>query len=144
MSGPLTGLKVLDISTIVAAPLSGTLMADYGAEVVKVELPGVGDGLRGFPPQKDGKSLWWKAANRNKRFITLDLRTDEGRDLFLKLVAQFDVLLEGTLVASKGKFLRRVLVHGAPPQSELMASIERHLAVREGDACELPATDEGR
>lgn len=94
MSGPLTGLKVLDISTIVAAPLSGTLMADYGAEVVKVELPGVGDGLRGFPPQKDGKSLWWKAANRNKRFITLDLRTDEGRDLFLKLVAQFDVLLE--------------------------------------------------
>jgi crotonobetainyl-CoA:carnitine CoA-transferase CaiB-like acyl-CoA transferase len=94
MPGPLEGLRVLDISTIIAAPLSGTLMADYGAEVVKAELPGVGDGLRGFPPQKDGKSLWWKNANRNKRFISVDLRMPEGRDMILKMLPKFDVLLE--------------------------------------------------
>ncbi|MBT6274473.1 MAG: CoA transferase [Chromatiales bacterium] len=94
MSGPLEGLRVLDISTIIAAPFSGTLMSDYGAEVVKAELPGVGDGLRGFPPQRDGKSLWWKNANRNKRFISLDLRKPEGKDLLLKMLPKFDVLLE--------------------------------------------------
>ncbi|MDP6815473.1 MAG: CoA transferase, partial [Alphaproteobacteria bacterium] len=94
MSGPLTGVRVLDISTILAAPLAATLMADYGAEVIKVELPGVGDGLRNFPPFKDGKPLWWKAANRNKRFITLDLRKPEGVELFLKMLPKFDVLLE--------------------------------------------------
>ncbi|MEM7542880.1 MAG: CoA transferase [Pseudomonadota bacterium] len=94
MPGPLEGIRVLDIATILAAPFSGTLMADYGAEVVKVELPGVGDGLRGFPPHKDGKSLWWKNANRNKRFISLDLRKPEGRDLLLKMLPKFDVLLE--------------------------------------------------
>ena len=94
MPGPLAGIRVLDISTIIAAPFSGTLLADYGAEVVKAELPGVGDGLRGFPPQRDGKSLWWKNANRNKRFISLDLRKPEGRDIVLKMLPSFDVLLE--------------------------------------------------
>lgn len=94
MSGPLEGIRVLDIATILAAPLAGTLLADYGAEVVKAELPGVGDGLRNFPPFKDGKSVWWKAANRNKKFITLDLRKPEGSDLLLKMLPKFDVLLE--------------------------------------------------
>lgn len=94
MSGPLEGIRVLDIATILAAPLSGTLLADYGAEVVKVEMPGAGDGLRGFPPRKDGKSLWWKAANRNKRFITLDFHKPEGVDLLLKMLPKFDAILE--------------------------------------------------
>ncbi|MDE0944199.1 MAG: CoA transferase [Alphaproteobacteria bacterium] len=94
MSGPLEGIRVLDIATILAAPLAGTLMADFGADVVKAELPGTGDGLRNFPPFKDGKSIWWKAANRNKRFMTLDLRKPEGAELFLKMLPQFDVLLE--------------------------------------------------
>ncbi|MDF1736873.1 MAG: CoA transferase [Minwuia sp.] len=94
MSGALEGLKVLDLATIVAAPLTATLLADYGAEVVKVELPGAGDGLRGFPPFKDGKGLWWKVANRGKRFITLDLRTPEGRDMLLGMLPEFDVLIE--------------------------------------------------
>lgn len=93
-SGPLSGLRVLDIATIIAGPSSATLMADFGAEVIKLELPNVGDGLRGFPPFKEGKPLWWKVTNRGKRYGTLDLRQQEGADLFLKLVEQSDVLVE--------------------------------------------------
>ena len=94
MSGPLAGLKVLDIATIIAAPLAATLLADYGAEVLKVEMPGQGDGVRYFPPFKEGKPLWWKTANRNKKFATLDLRTPEGLALFKRLLPKFDVLIE--------------------------------------------------
>lgn len=93
-SGPLKGLRVLDIATIIAGPMAASLLADFGAEVIKLELPGLGDGLRGFPPFKDGKPLWWKVTNRGKRHGTLDLRKPEGAALFLKLVAQSDVLIE--------------------------------------------------
>jgi crotonobetainyl-CoA:carnitine CoA-transferase CaiB-like acyl-CoA transferase len=72
--GPLHGLKILDISTVVAAPWSATLLADLGAEVLKAELPGTGDSLRALPPHKDGVPLWWKVTNRNKQGITLELR----------------------------------------------------------------------
>jgi crotonobetainyl-CoA:carnitine CoA-transferase CaiB-like acyl-CoA transferase len=94
MAGPLEGLKVLDIATIIAAPFAATLLADYGAEVLKIEMPGDGDGVRSFPPFKDGKPLWWKAANRNKKFATLDLRTPDGLALFKQLLPRFDVLIE--------------------------------------------------
>jgi crotonobetainyl-CoA:carnitine CoA-transferase CaiB-like acyl-CoA transferase len=94
MPGPLEGLKVLDIATVVAAPFAGTLLADYGADVLKVEMPGAGDGARGFPPMKDGKPLWWKVTNRGKKFITLDLRKPEGVALLMKLLPQYDALLE--------------------------------------------------
>ncbi|MDO8278706.1 MAG: CoA transferase [Burkholderiaceae bacterium] len=92
--GPLAGLRVLDMATIVSAPLSATLLADYGADVVKLELPGVGDSIRNYPPIKEGKSLWWKVTNRNKRNITLDVRRPEGLALFKKLLPRFDVLVE--------------------------------------------------
>ncbi|MBO9355749.1 CoA transferase [Bordetella petrii] len=91
--GPLKGLRVLDIATIVAAPSAAALLADYGAEVLKVELPG-GDGCRSFPPLKDGKPLWWKVTNRNKKLISLDLRKPEGIALFKRLLPSFDVLIE--------------------------------------------------
>lgn len=94
MSGPLTGLRVLDIATIIAAPTCATLLADYGADVVKLELPGKGDSARDFPPFKEGKSLWWKAINRNKKFITLDVRLPEGLTIFKRMIADFDVLVE--------------------------------------------------
>ena len=94
MGGPLEGLKVLDIATIIAAPLAATLLADYGADVLKIEMPGQGDGVRSFPPFKDGKPLWWKTANRNKKFATLDLRTPEGLALFKQMLPRFDVLIE--------------------------------------------------
>ncbi|MEN2980520.1 CoA transferase [Tistrella bauzanensis] len=92
--GPLSGLRVLDIATIIAGPMAATMMADFGAEVIKLELPGIGDGLRGFPPLKGQKSLWWKVTNRGKYFGTLDLRHEEGKALFLRLVAQSDVVVE--------------------------------------------------
>ncbi|QIO33375.1 CaiB/BaiF CoA transferase family protein [Bradyrhizobium sp. 1(2017)] len=94
MAGPLEGLKVLDIATIIAAPFAATLLTDYGADVLKIEMPGHGDGVRSFPPLKDGKPLWWKAANRNKKLATLDLRTPEGLALFKRLLPRFDVLIE--------------------------------------------------
>lgn len=92
--GPLAGLRVIDIATIVAAPTAASLLGDYGADVIKIELPGTGDGLRSFAPFKDGKSLWWKVLNRDKRLISLDLRKPEGRGLFLRLIAEADVLVE--------------------------------------------------
>lgn len=94
MPGPLHGLRVLDIATIIAAPSAASLLADYGADVVKAELPGAGDGARGFPPLKDGKPLWWKVTNRGKRFVTLDLRRPEGAALLLRMLPRFDVLVE--------------------------------------------------
>lgn len=92
--GPLVGLRVLDIATVVAAPSAAAMLADYGAEVLKIELPGSGDSCRSFPPFKDGKPLWWKVTNRNKKLITLDLRKSEGLALFKQLLPRFDVLIE--------------------------------------------------
>jgi crotonobetainyl-CoA:carnitine CoA-transferase CaiB-like acyl-CoA transferase len=94
MSGPLEGLKVLDISNVIAGPFAAALLGDFGADVLKVELPGGGDPLRALPPHKDGKPLLWKAVNRNKRAVTLDLRKPAGQALFLKLLPRFDVLIE--------------------------------------------------
>jgi crotonobetainyl-CoA:carnitine CoA-transferase CaiB-like acyl-CoA transferase len=93
-SGPLNGLRVLDLSTVYAGPFAATMLADMGAEVLKVELPGSGDSLRGLPPHKDGVPLWWKVTNRNKRGVTIDLRRTEGRDLLAKLLPDYDVLVE--------------------------------------------------
>ncbi len=90
----LEGLRVLDISNVIAGPFAAALLGDFGAEVVKAELPGGGDALRSMPPHKDGKSLLWKAVNRNKRAITLDLRKPAGQDLFRRLLPRFDVLVE--------------------------------------------------
>ncbi|MDH4151040.1 MAG: CoA transferase, partial [Betaproteobacteria bacterium] len=92
--GPLAGLRVLDISTIIAAPFAATLLADFGADVIKAELPGNGDALRALAPHKNNVPLWWKVTNRNKRGITLDLRRDEGRALLARLVPSQDVLVE--------------------------------------------------
>lgn len=94
MAGPLAGLKVLDISNVIAGPFAAAMLGDFGAEVLKVELPGTGDALRTLAPHKDGKPLLWKAVNRNKKAITLDLRKPEGKALFLRLLPKFDVLIE--------------------------------------------------
>jgi succinyl-CoA---D-citramalate CoA-transferase len=93
-SRPLEGLRVLDAGTTIAGPFAGTLLADYGADVLSIEKPGEGDPVRKWPPYRDGESLWWKVSARNKRLITLDLRTSAGRELFLKLVAISDAVIE--------------------------------------------------
>jgi len=93
-SGPLAGLRVLDIATMIAAPFSAALLADCGAEVIKVELPQVGDALRNVAPMSAGRSLYWSVLGRNKCSITLNLRVPRGRELFLDLVKRSDVVLE--------------------------------------------------
>jgi len=94
--GPLAGLRVLELSTVIAGPFAASLLADFGADVIKISLPADAgeDPLRGMPPHKDGKPLIWKVTNRNKRSITLDLRKPEGCALFLRLVARSAVLVE--------------------------------------------------
>lgn len=87
-------LKVIDIGTMVAAPVAGTLMADFGATVIKVEQPDTGDTLRGLGPFLEDESLWWNVDGRNKKSITLNLRSPQGQDILKRLVAQADVLLE--------------------------------------------------
>jgi formyl-CoA transferase len=85
---------VLDLATVVAGPFVATLLGDFGADVIKVELPGRGDTLRTLGPVKDDTSYWWAAEARNTRGVTLDLRRPEGKALLLRLVAISDVLVE--------------------------------------------------
>ena len=91
--GPLSGLKVLELGQVVAAPFCGALLADFGADVVKVESP-IGDGLRYMGPAVDGRGLWYSVENRNKRDICLDLKSEEGKKILEKLIAQADVMTE--------------------------------------------------
>lgn len=93
--GPLAGLRVLDLATFIAAPYCATFLAEFGADVVKVELPGQGDPVRKFgTPTGCGDSLVWLSEGRNKRSIELDLRTPEGAVRLKALVEQADVLCE--------------------------------------------------
>lgn len=93
-SGPLRGLRVVDAGTMIAGPLAGCLLADIGADVIKVEHPKLGDPMRHWTPMKDGVSLWWKVTARNKRLITLDLSHPRGQEVFKRLIRTADVLIE--------------------------------------------------
>jgi len=92
--GPLAGLRVLDISTVYAAPITAMLLGDFGADVVKVEHPEKGDPARTHGWSKDGHGLWWKVIARNKRTATLNLGKPAGQDLLRRLVVGADVLVE--------------------------------------------------
>lgn len=92
--GALAGLRVIELGHLIAGPFCGQLLADFGADVIKVEQPGEGDPLRRWGHSKDGKSLSWSVIARGKRSVTADLRTGEGRDLVLALARQADVLIE--------------------------------------------------
>ena len=91
---PLDGVRVLEMGQLIAGPLAGTLLAWFGAEVIKIEPPGEGDPLRGWRVLDRGTSLWWRSVGRNKRCVTLDLRKPAGRDLARRLAARADVVLE--------------------------------------------------
>ena len=88
----LDGVRVLDLSRMVAGGVAGMLLADFGADVVKVEQPGTGDPLRQWTAE--GQPFWWKVYARNKRFITLNLKSDAGRGLLLRVLPHFDVVME--------------------------------------------------
>lgn len=92
--GPLTGLRVIDVSTILAGPLCAQILGDFGAEVIKIEHPVAGDSMRGHGPSKDGVPIWWKEISRNKRTIGLSLSSPDGAEAFRRLAATADVIVE--------------------------------------------------
>jgi crotonobetainyl-CoA:carnitine CoA-transferase CaiB-like acyl-CoA transferase len=92
-NGPLREIRVLDVSTVYAGPITAMLLGDYGADVLKIELP-AGDPARTHGITVKGHGLWWKVIARNKRAMTLDVRTPEGREILLRLVADSDVMTE--------------------------------------------------
>ncbi|HEV3214670.1 MAG TPA: CaiB/BaiF CoA-transferase family protein [Vicinamibacterales bacterium] len=89
---PLEGVRILDLSRMIAGGAAGMLLADFGADVVKVEQPGTGDPLRQWT--LEGQPFWWKVYARNKRYITLNLKSDEGKELLRRMLPKFDVMLE--------------------------------------------------
>ncbi len=90
----LAGLKVLELGQLIAGPFAAKTLADFGAEVIKIEPPGVGDPLRKWRMLKDGTSVWWQIQSRNKRSLALDLRTPQGQDIVRQLAGEADILIE--------------------------------------------------
>ncbi|HSN53425.1 MAG TPA: CaiB/BaiF CoA-transferase family protein [Candidatus Sulfomarinibacteraceae bacterium] len=90
----LAGIRVLELGQLMAGPFAGTLLGYFGAEVIKIEPPGKGDAVRGWRAVEGDTSLWWYSLGRNKRSVTVNLKSDEGRELVRKLAAKVDVLVE--------------------------------------------------
>ena len=94
MAGPLKGIRVLDLTRILAGPYATMILRDLGAEVIKIEQPGVGDEARDFGPFKNDFSLYFMSVNRGKKSVTLNLKAPRGKELFLELVKGSDILVE--------------------------------------------------
>ena len=92
--GPLAGLKVLELGQLIAGPFAAKTLADFGADIIKIEPPGAGDALRKWRLLKDGTSVWWQVQSRNKRSVALDLKNPQAQDIVRRLAAQADVLIE--------------------------------------------------
>ena len=95
-AGALHGLRVIDISTVLAGPNCARYLADFGADVIKVERPEIGDSLRGmgWRDPRDGESIWWRLVNRNKRNIALDFTNPQDLDVLWRLIDDAHVLVE--------------------------------------------------
>ncbi len=94
VSGALSGIRVLDLTRVLAGPYCTMMLADLGAEVIKIEIPGTGDDMRYYPPFRNGSSVFFAYLNRNKEGVSLNLKTEKGRELFLKMVECADVVVE--------------------------------------------------
>lgn len=94
VNGPLSGLKVLELGQLIAGPFAAKTLADFGAEVIKIEPPGSGDPLRQWRLLHNGTSVWWQVQSRNKKSVVLDLKQPEARDIVRRLAAECDVLVE--------------------------------------------------
>ncbi|SIT49364.1 putative acyl-CoA transferase/carnitine dehydratase [Paraburkholderia piptadeniae] len=94
MTSPLSGVRVLELGQLIAGPFAGKMLAEFGAEVVKIEPPEKGDPLRKWRLLHDDTSVWWAAQSRNKQSLTLDLRAPEGQEIVRRLAAQSDVIIE--------------------------------------------------
>lgn len=93
-SGPLKGVRVVEMGTLIAGPYAGALLAQFGAEVIKIESPAGGDPLRKWRKLHEGTSLWWYSQSRNKKSVTLNLKEKAGQDVAKKLIASADILIE--------------------------------------------------
>ena len=93
-TGPLNGLRVIELGQLIAGPFGAKTLADFGAEVIKIETPGSGDPLRKWRLLKDGTSVWWQVQSRNKRSVALDLKQSQAQDIVRQLVRDADVLIE--------------------------------------------------
>ena len=93
-SGPLSGLRVIELGQLIAGPFAAKTLADFGADVIKIETPGTGDPLRKWRLLKDGTSVWWQVQSRNKRSVALDLKDPQAQDIVRQLVRDADVLIE--------------------------------------------------
>ncbi|MDQ2679068.1 MAG: CoA transferase [Actinomycetota bacterium] len=123
MPGALSDLRVVEMGQLLAGPFCGQLMADFGADVIKVEPPGQGDPMREWGREKaGGRSLWWPVVARGKRSVTLNLREAEGQDLARRLIAEADVLVENFRPGTLEKW-------GLDP-ADLMAANPRLIVVR--------------
>ena len=91
---PLTDVKILELGSLIAGPYAGALLAQFGADVIKIEPPKVGDPLRKWRKLHEGTSLWWYVQSRNKRSVSLDLKSEAGRDIVRRLAAEADILIE--------------------------------------------------
>ena len=91
---PLAGLKVLELGQLIAGPFAAKTLADFGADIIKIEPPGAGDALRKWRLLKDGTSVWWQVQSRNKRSVALDLKSPQAQDIVRRLAAESDVLIE--------------------------------------------------
>src|SRR6201996_8610097 len=106
-TGPLRGLRVFDLTRVLAGPTCSQMLADLGADVIKIERPGAGDDTRGFaPPTMSGtsESAYFVGVNRNKRSVTLDISQKEGQDIALKLITECDILVENFKVGALAKY----------------------------------------
>ena len=94
VTGPLAGLKVVELGQLIAGPFAAKTLADFGADIVKIEPPGAGDPLRQWRLIKDGTSVWWQVQSRNKRSLALDLRDAQAQEIVRRLVREADILIE--------------------------------------------------
>ncbi|WP_250502945.1 MULTISPECIES: CaiB/BaiF CoA-transferase family protein [unclassified Caballeronia] len=94
MSGPLQGIRVIEIGTLIAAPFAARMLAEFGAEVIKIEAPNTGDPLRKWRKLHEGTSLWWYLQSRNKKSVCVNLKSPEGADVIKRLAADADIVIE--------------------------------------------------
>ncbi|MFN2643401.1 MAG: CaiB/BaiF CoA transferase family protein [Burkholderiales bacterium] len=94
MSGPLAGIRVLELGSLIAGPFCAKTLGDFGAEVIKLEPPGEGDALRKWRRLRNGTSLWWHVQSRNKKSVTCDLRRPEGQEIVRRLARRADIMIE--------------------------------------------------
>src|SRR5438105_11999335 len=93
-SGPLQGVKVIELGTLIAGPFCARLLGEFGAEVIKIEAPDGGDQIRGWRKMYEGTSLWWYVQARNKKSVTVNLRAPEGQEIVRRLAREADIVVE--------------------------------------------------